>query len=92
MAKAIRCKVVTPTGVVFEGEVAGIRGPGWEGGFGILYKHAPYLVRLREGRLILQAEDKSERFGLDITAGFLMIAVNDCTVLVEGVREAVGAA
>ncbi len=92
MASAIACKVVTPTGIVFEDAVAGIKGPGWEGGFGILSKHAPYLVRLREGRLVLQGEDRGEVFGLDITGGFLMIARNRCTVLVEGVREAVAEA
>jgi F-type H+-transporting ATPase subunit epsilon len=84
---SIRCQVVAPTGVVFEGEIDSLKGPGWEGGFGVLKNHAPYLVRLVAGRLILQDDDGAETYGADITGGFLLIARNDCTVLVEGIRE-----
>ena len=86
MASTIACKVVTPTGVVFEDAVAAINGPGWEGRFGILPHHAPYLVRLVAGRLILKDAGGAERFGLDIVGGYLIIAHDRCTVLVEGVR------
>jgi len=88
MASAIACKVVTPTGVVFDGEVGAINGPGWEGLFGILPHHAPYLVRLVAGRVVLKdGPGGSEIYGLDIGGGFLVIAHDRCTVLVEEVRE-----
>ncbi len=85
---SIRCQVVAPTGVVYEGTVGSLKGPGWDGGFGILKNHAPYLVRLIEGRLILKDDDGAEIYGADIVGGFLLIARNDCTVLVEGIKEA----
>ena len=62
MADPIRCKIVSPTGVLYEDEVFAIKGPGWEGGFGLLSRHAPYLVRLREGPLILKNADGAEAF------------------------------
>jgi F-type H+-transporting ATPase subunit epsilon len=83
MASAIHCKVIAPAGVLFEGEAASIRGPGYEGGFGILPRHAPYLVQLAAGRLSLRGEDGTECFGLDLESGFLMVARDQCTVLVE---------
>ena len=83
---SLRCSVVAPTGELFAGEVAGIKGPGWEGGFGVLPGHAPYLVRLLAGRLVLQGPDGGELFGADIEGGFLQVARDECTVLVEGVR------
>lgn len=87
MASAsIRCQVVAPTGVVFDGEAASVKGPGWEGGFGILPRHAPYLVRLLAGSLLLRDAAKAELFAADITGGFLLVAKNQCTIMVEGIR------
>ena len=85
---SIRCQVVAPTGVVFEGMVGSLRGPGWDGGFGILKNHAPYLVRLIAGRLTLKDDARAAVWEAEITGGFLLIARNDCTVLVEGIKEA----
>jgi F-type H+-transporting ATPase subunit epsilon len=79
----IRCKVVTQTGQLFEGQVAGIRAPGYEGGFGVKPGHAPYLVQLEPGRLALLGGDGSERFGLDLEHGYLIIAADECTVMVD---------
>ncbi|MCB1164423.1 MAG: F0F1 ATP synthase subunit epsilon [Candidatus Latescibacteria bacterium] len=84
---SLHCKIVAPTGVVFEGEAASLKGPGWEGRFGILPRHAPYLVRLLEGPLLLANESKQPLYSADITGGFLLVARNQCTVLVEGIAS-----
>ncbi len=44
-------------------------------------------MRLVEGRLILKDDDGVEIYGADIVGGFLLIARNDCTVLVEGIKS-----
>ena len=85
-SKAITCKVITPQGVVFEGEVASVKAPGYEGGFQLLPRHAPYMVRLETGAMLLLGEDGAELFTLDIDGGFLSIAGNECTILIEGVQ------
>ena len=87
---SIRCRVVTPMGLAFEGEAASIRAPGYEGGFGVLPKHAPLLAQLGEGRLVLKDEAKAEVFGLDVEGGFFLVARDECTVLVERATEAGG--
>ena len=83
MPESIRCKVVTQTGLLFEGQAAGIRAPGYEGGFGVKPHHAPYLVQLEPGRLVLLDEQEGERFGLDLERGYMIVAADECTVLVE---------
>ena len=84
---SIQCQVVAPTGVVFEGAAASLKGPGWEGGFGVLPRHAPYLVRLMEGTLLIENEQKAALYAAEITGGFLLIAENQCTIMVEGVKQ-----
>jgi F-type H+-transporting ATPase subunit epsilon len=88
---SLRCRIVAPAGVVFDGEAASLKGPGWEGGFGILPRHAPYLVRLLSGRLLLADADRKPLYDAQITGGFLMVAANECTVMVEGLAAPAGA-
>lgn len=87
MPEPIRCKVVTQTGQLFEGRAASIRAPGYEGGFGVKPGHAPYLVELRPGRLVLLDEGGGERFVLDLERGYLIVAADACTVLVESLPD-----
>ncbi len=84
------CKVVAPTGVLFEGEVAQLKGPGWEGGFGLKPRHSPYLVALKQGPLSLEDASGGEIFHLDVESGYLIVARDECTVLVEKVAEGAG--
>jgi len=84
---SLRCRVVAPTGVVFAGEAASLKGPGWEGGFGILPRHAPYLVRLLAGRLLLADAERKPLYDAQIIGGFLMVADNEVTVMVEGLAK-----
>ena len=87
---SMACKVVAPTGVLFEGEAAQVKGPGWEGGFGLGPRHAPYLVALREGSLSLEDESGGELFHLEVGSGYLLVARDEVTVLVEKIGAAAG--
>lgn len=84
---SINCRVVTPTGVLFDGEAASLAAPGFTGGLGVLPGHAPYLVRLESGRLVLKDESGAESFGLDLVSGYLLVARNEATMLIEELAE-----
>ncbi|MCP4547954.1 MAG: F0F1 ATP synthase subunit epsilon [bacterium] len=83
MARAVACRVITPTGIVFEDKVNGVKAPGFLGGFEVLIKHAPYMTLLGEGHVSLVDDESKELFGLDIESGFLTVADDTCTILVE---------
>lgn len=84
---SLHCKVVTPTGTLFDEKAASLRAPGFTGGFGVLPRHAPYLVRLQEGPLVLQDEEGGECFHLEVESGYCLVARDECTILVEKVKD-----
>jgi len=84
---SIACKVVAPTGVLFEGEASMVHGPGWKGGFGLKPRHAPYLVALKAGPLSLEDSAGAQLFSLEVESGYLIVARDECTVLVERLAE-----
>ena len=90
MSRPIACKVVTPTGIVFEDQVTAVKAPGFHGKFELLGKHAPYLVMLQAGRVTVQGEGGEELYSLEIESGYLTIAGNSCTVLIENIKEETG--
>ena len=85
---SIHCQVVTPTGRLFKGEAAQVKAPGWDGGFGLKPRHAPYLVALKAGPLVLEDGSGGELLRLEVESGYLLIAKEQCTLLVEKVAEA----
>ena len=85
---SLSCQVVAPTGLLFEGEAAQVKGPGWDGGFGLKPRHAPYLVALKAGPLVLEDEAGAEVFRLEVESGYLIIARDECKVLVEKLVQA----
>ncbi len=51
MAKTLNVNIVSPHGSVFRGEAAGVRAPGVEGSFEVLYDHAPMIAAFNVGRI-----------------------------------------
>jgi F-type H+-transporting ATPase subunit epsilon len=49
MASPFQVEVVTPDGVVYQGDVQSLQLPGTDGSFGILARHAPLLAALEVG-------------------------------------------
>jgi F0F1-type ATP synthase epsilon subunit len=84
---SMACKVVAPTGVLFEGKADQVKGPGWEGGFGLKPRHSPYLVALKAGSLSLEDAQGGELFSLEVESGYLIVARDEVTVLVERLAE-----
>ena len=81
MATTFRLEIVTPDGMVFEGDVQHVRAPGVEGSFGVLPNHTPFITPLAVGKIeVRNSEGKELLFatsgGLaDVhSAGFTLIA------------------
>ena len=75
-------EIVSPSGLIFSGEVTGVRAPGVEGSFEVLRNHAPMIAAISIGSLVIT--DKS---GNPITfatsGGFVEVSNNTVTVLAE---------
>ncbi len=83
---SLNVKVVSPDRVLFEGAVASVVAPSWDGRVGILPGHAPFLSLLGSGDLHLDMEGGgSERYY--VSGGVLKVLANEVTVLSEYAAE-----
>ena len=77
-------EILTPDKKLFSGDVFGVQLPGIDGLFEILNKHAPLVSALGKGQVkVLTTATKTEAY--TIKSGFVEVANNKTTVLVEGV-------
>ena len=83
-APTFKLKVVTPDGVVFEGQTSSVVAPGSLGYLGILRNHAPLVTSLAKGDLTYRAEDGTMH-GFKIQGGFLEVLKNRVLVLTDKV-------
>ncbi|MDO8534776.1 MAG: F0F1 ATP synthase subunit epsilon [Xanthobacteraceae bacterium] len=74
-------ELVSPTRLVFSGEVEQVDVPGSEGDFGVLAGHAPFVSTLRPG--ILTIKDTSGAKRLYVRGGFAEVNPKGLTVLAE---------
>jgi len=81
MADKIQLTVVTPAREVITAEVDEITAPGWDGEFGVLPDHAPFLALIRSGELMYRIGE--ERNYLAVGFGFVEVLPEKVTVLIE---------
>jgi len=81
MADKIHLAVVTPEREVIETEVDEITAPGWDGEFGVLPHHAPFLAVIRSGELMYR--QGKERHFMSVGFGFVEVLPEKVTVLIE---------
>jgi len=86
MADKINLSIVTPEREVTTLEVDEITAPGWDGEFGVLPNHAPFLALLRYGELEYRIGDKTEAVAVGF--GFAEIMPDKVTVLIETAEKA----
>lgn len=87
MAKTFHAQLLTPNGPEFEGEIIGMKVPGTDGNFEMLYNHAPIISTLTYGRVeVHTADDKIITFA--VSGGFVEMNNNDVTLLAEEAIEA----
>ena len=85
--KVFKLEIVTPTKVLFDGEVISFSAPGVMGGFQVLYNHAPLLAEIDIGEARLTRTDGSElRFA--VSGGFFSVIENHATLLAESAEVA----
>ena len=78
--------VVTPSRVVYEGDVRSLQSPGVEGDFEILIGHIPMLTALRTGIMIIR--DASGQNMYAVSGGFVEVLRHQATVLAETIERA----
>ncbi len=54
---SFKFEIVSPDGVVWEGQAKHVRAPGVMGSFGVLPGHTPFMTPLQVGEINLSAED-----------------------------------
>ena len=83
---SLQLEIVTPDQIVLSKDVDYVGAPGFEGEFGILPGHVPFISALTIGRLYYKAEGKTQF--VFIAGGFAEISDNKVTVLAECAEEA----
>lgn len=80
----LRVNVISPSEVGFEGEARSVVAPAHDGKLGILYGHAPMMVLLGEGELVVRTAGGDRRFR--VSRGFLQVVDDVVNVLAEDVE------
>jgi F-type H+-transporting ATPase subunit epsilon len=74
-------ELVSPSRLVFSGEVEQVDVPGAEGDFGVLAGHAPFVATLRPGVLTIRDAGGAKR--IFVRDGFAEVSAKGLTVLAE---------
>lgn len=83
--KPFQVKILEPEGPVFNGTVTGIKLPGTEGNFEVLYNHASLMSALEVGIITIKNETKIDEYS--VSNGFVEINNNLVTVIVESAEH-----
>ena len=81
MAKTLAVEMVTPDKVALEGRVESIVLPAWDGEYGVLANHAPFLVQLKAGEVRVTENGVVRRFA--ISGGFAEGKENKVSLFAE---------
>ena len=77
----MRLNIVSPNGILFEGEAASVTFPGLGGSFDVLPHHAPIIAALKAGAI--QFETNGEKREQPIQGGFVEVKDDHVSVCVE---------
>ncbi len=86
----LRLEIVTPEGLIFDGDVKSVTFPGEEGEFGVLPKHAALLSLLKPGVIEIEKTD-GKKESIVINWGHVKVDENKAVALVEGAVPLAGA-
>lgn len=89
MAGVLAIQVLTPEGIVFQGEAVSLVAPAWDGRVGVLPGHAPFLTLLGEGPLAVRPKgERSVEF--EIAGGVMKVEADNVAVLADRASEGAG--
>lgn len=86
MEKSLQLEIVTPDKVVLSEQVDYVGAPGYEGEFGVLPNHIPFLSALAIGSLYYKANGKTSY--AFVSGGFAEVSDNKVTILAESAERA----
>lgn len=81
--ETLKLEILTPNGLIFEGNVATVTLPGDEGEFGVLPHHASLTTMLQAGVIEIEKSDKSTE-AVVVNWGVVKVTEASVAVLVDG--------
>ena len=84
MANLIHLEIVTPNKVFFNDDVIRLTAPGFEGGFQVLAKHAPYITIMVPGKVKIVTKEERELL-FATSGGTVEVHSNKITMLAESI-------
>lgn len=81
--KLMKLEIVTPKGVIYDGEAKQITLPGSEGEFGVLPEHATLVSLLKTGIITIEMPDSSKT-DIAINTGYVKVNESKVSCLVDG--------
>lgn len=81
MMAMLSVRILTPTGVLFEGEALSVTLPGVHGSFTVLDRHAPLISALDAGTVVCKTANGVEKYGTK--GGFAKVEDNLISVCLE---------
>ncbi|MDX1909536.1 MAG: ATP synthase F1 subunit epsilon [Bacteroidia bacterium] len=84
--KTFQLEIVTPEASVFAGPVQRVSVPGSQGGFQVLYNHAPIISTLTNGRVKVVTESGETR-SYSTREGVIEVLNNKAVILVEKILD-----
>jgi len=79
----LKLEILTPNGLIFEGDVAEVTLPGEEGEFGVLPHHASLATMLQAGVIEVLKTDKTKE-AIVVNWGVVKVTEESVAVLVDG--------
>ncbi|MDR2917944.1 MAG: ATP synthase F1 subunit epsilon [Tannerella sp.] len=78
----IHIRIISPSGILYEGDIHHVSFPGQAGAFAVYPHHAPIISALTKGTIIY-SETENDKKSVDIQSGFVEVSNNQITVCVE---------
>jgi len=79
----MKLEIITPDGMIFDGEVKEVNLPGSEGEFGVLAGHATLVSLLDTGVIVYERADSKE-VAVAINSGYVKVDEEKTTCIVDG--------
>ncbi|TKX30826.1 ATP synthase F1 subunit epsilon [Campylobacter estrildidarum] len=83
MSDLFKIEIITPMGVIYEGDIKSVTLPGSEGEFGILKGHATLVSSLKSGLIDIEKDDLNHEL-IAIDAGHAKVDENKISILAKG--------
>lgn len=77
----MKLKIITPSQLLFEGDVKSVTLPGSAGSFTVLDMHAPIISSLESGKVVVKTTNGDMEY--ELTSGFAEVKDNTAIVCIE---------